>query len=323
MSALEEDSNAASAAAPAVAVEASDSNAAPPPLPPAANNAAGDNNNIQQDDTITTAPMIDLSPYFNTLIDSLHRNNDSLANSAPAAAAANGSNNNSNAPQLRSMMVSLLWNGVELIANAGRATFGQQQQNQQQGTQFVVDTVGGDNNDTTTAASSSTSSIFPPKFAAVYLYAVAQNIVALEEIVLQQERLTTADGTVMDVLDGGVSVKQVAEIISVSFKILCLGLLSLSYFYSTANVFTHTLFQQHQNKRLQALLQSFVIPETLFQRVVFCPHFPISSRAPDLIVELAVFMHLHHSIPNLCKSVFWLDNIAMLNHFYNLIPCTI
>jgi hypothetical protein len=153
----------------------------------------------------------------------LHRNNDNdtVANSAPAAAAAaataNGSNNSSNAPQLRSMMVSLLWNGVELIATAGRASFGQQQQNQQQGTQFVVETVGGDNYDTT-AAASSTSSIFPPKFAAVYLYAVAQNIVALEEIVLQQERLTTADGNVMDVLDGGVSVKQVAEIISVSFK---------------------------------------------------------------------------------------------------------
>ena len=219
MSALEEDSNAVAAEAPAVAVEADDSNAAPP-LPPAANNAA--DNNIQQDDTTTAAaPMIDLSPYFNTLIDSLHRNNDNgtVANSAPAAAAAaataNGNNNSSNAPQLRSMMVSLLWNGVELIANAGRASFGQQQQqNQQQGTQFVVETVGGDNNDTTT----STSSIFPPKFAAVYLYAVAQNIVALEEIVLQQERLTTADGTVMDVLDGGVSVKQVAEIISVSFQ---------------------------------------------------------------------------------------------------------
>ena len=74
--------------------------------------------------------------------------------------------------------------------------------------------MGGDNNDTTTTS----SSIFPPKFAAVYLYAVAQNIVALEEIVLQQERLTAADGNVMDVLDGGVSVKQVAEIISVSFK---------------------------------------------------------------------------------------------------------
>jgi hypothetical protein len=227
MSALEEDSNAVAAEAPAVAVEADDSNAAapPPPLPPAANNAA--DNNIQQDDTTTAAaPMIDLSPYFNTLIDSLHRNNDNgtVANSAPAAAAAaataNGSNSNSNAPQLRSMMVSLLWNGVELIATAGRASFGQQQQNQQQGTQFVVETVGGDNNDTTTAASSSTStsSIFPPKFAAVYLYAVAQNIVALEEIVLQQERLTTTDGNVMDVLDGGVSVKQVAEIISVSFK---------------------------------------------------------------------------------------------------------
>lgn len=217
MSALEEDdSNAAAEAAPAVAVEADDSNAAPPPpLPPAANNAA--DNNIQQDDTTTTAPMIELSPYFNTLIDSLHRNNDNVANSAPAAAAAaasaNGSTNSNNAPQLRSMMVSLLWNGVELIANAGRASFGQQQQNQQQGTQFVVETVGGDNNDTT-----STSSIFPPKFAAVYLYAVAQNIVAFEEIVLQQERLTTADGNVMDVLDGGVSVKQVAEIISVSFK---------------------------------------------------------------------------------------------------------
>jgi len=218
MSALEEDSNAVAAEAPAVAVEADDSNAAapPPPLPPAANNAA--DNNIQQDDTTTAAaPMIDLSPYFNTLIDSLHRNNDNdtVANSASAVATANGSNNSSNTPQLRSMMVSLLWNGVELIATAGRASFGQQQ-NQQHGTQFVVETVGGDNNDTT--AASSTSSIFPPKFAAVYLYAVAQNIVALEEIVLQQERLTTADGNVMDVLDGGVSVKQVAEIISVSFK---------------------------------------------------------------------------------------------------------
>ena len=218
MSALEQDSNAVAAEAPSVAVEADDSNAAPP-LPPAANNAAADNNIQQDDTTATAAPMIDLSPYFNTLIDSLHRNNDNVANSAPAAAAAaataNGNNNSSNAPQLRSMMVSLLWNGVELIANAGRASFGQQQQqNQQQGTQFVVETVGGDNNDTTT----STSSIFPPKFAAVYLYAVAQNIVALEEIVLQQERLTTADGTVMDVLDGGVSVKQVAEIISVSFQ---------------------------------------------------------------------------------------------------------
>ncbi len=250
MSALEEDSNAVAAAAPAVAIEADDSNAAAPPLPPAANNAAADNN-IQQDNTTTTAaPMIDLSPYFNTLIDSLHRSNDNVANSAPTAAAAATANGSNNTPQLRSMMVSLLWNGVELIANAGRASFGQQQQNQQQqgGTQFVVDTVGGDNNDTTTAASS-TSSIFPPKFAAVYLYAVAQNIVALEEIVLQQERLTTADGNVMDVLDGGVSVKQVAEIISVSFK----NLLSRDTFpfhcLSTANTFTHTTFQQQHHTK--------------------------------------------------------------------------
>ncbi len=188
-----------------------DNAAAAPPVPPAAEAAGGGggDNNVHQDNNNNNA-MMDLSPYFNTLIDTLHRNNDTQNN------AAGGDTNN--APQLRSMMVALLWNGVELIANAGRAaSFGSQQQQQGGGgALFAVDTIG--SSDSTNAASS--SSVLPSKFAAVYLYAVAQNIIALEEVVLQGQGFAVASGSagmVMDVLDGGVSIKQVAEIVSVSF----------------------------------------------------------------------------------------------------------
>mmetsp|Transcript_6985 Transcript_6985/g.11400 ORF Transcript_6985/g.11400 Transcript_6985/m.11400 type:complete len:661 (-) Transcript_6985:36-2018(-) len=135
--------------------------------------------------------MLDLSPYFNTLIDTLHRSNDS----ATAQNAAAG-----DAPQLRSMIVSLLWNGAEQISTAAGASFGQQPQGQ--GAFFAVDTFGGHSDNNAAAA------IFPPKFAAVYLYAVAQNIVALEEIV------QLGHEGVMNMMDGGISIKQVAEIVS-------------------------------------------------------------------------------------------------------------
>ena len=170
-------------------------NAAPPVPPAAAEAAAGGGGGGLGDNT-----MMDLSPYFNTLIDTLHRNNDTTQNAA-AAGANNNNNNNNNAPQLRSMMVSLLWNGAEQIAIAARASFAQQQPQGGQGAFFAVDTIGG----------RSDNAVLPPKFAAVYLYAVAQNIVALEEIVLQ-----AGQGVVMDVMDGGISIKQVAEIVSVS-----------------------------------------------------------------------------------------------------------
>ena len=178
-------------------VDANETNAAEnaaPPVPPAAAEAAAGGGGGGLGDN----RMMDLSPYFNTLIDTLHRNNDTTQN----AAAAGANNNNNNAPQLRSMMVSLLWNGAEQIAIAARASFAQQQPPQGgQGAFFAVDTIGG----------RSDNSFLPPKFAAVYLYAVAQNIVALEEIVLQ-----AGQGVVMDVMDGGISIKQVAEIVSVS-----------------------------------------------------------------------------------------------------------
>jgi len=167
-------------------------NAAPPVPPAAAEAAAGGGGGGLGDNR-----MMDLSPYFNTLIDTLHRNNDTTQN----AAAAGANNNNNNAPQLRSMMVSLLWNGAEQIAIAARASFAQQPPPQGgQGAFFAVDTIGGRTDN---------AAFLPPKFAAVYLYAVAQNIVALEEIVLQ-----AGQGVVMDVMDGGISIKQVAEIVS-------------------------------------------------------------------------------------------------------------
>ena len=175
-----------------------------PSAPPAAEAAVGGvrgNNTVQENNNA----MMDLSPYFNTLIDTLHRNNDNQQN---AAAAAGGTNNN-NAPQLRSMMVSLLWNGVELIATAGRASLGQQ------GALFAVDTIGG----------SSGGNSFPSKFAAVYLYAVAQNIVALEEVVLQGQGSIPGAG-LMDLADVGMSIKQVAEIVSVSVVVVVMKLVS-------------------------------------------------------------------------------------------------
>ena len=176
--------------------DANETNAAEnaaPPVPPAAAGGGGGGGGLGDN------RMMDLSPYFNTLIDTLHRNNDTTQNAAAAGA---NNNNNNNAPQLRSMMVSLLWNGAEQIAIAARASFAQQPPPQGgQGAFFAVDTIGG----------RSDNSFLPPKFAAVYLYAVAQNIVALEEIVLQ-----AGQGVVMDVMDGGISIKQVAEIVSVS-----------------------------------------------------------------------------------------------------------
>ena len=179
---------------------ADNDNAAPPAAEAAVGGVRG-NNTVQENNNA----MMDLSPYFNTLIDTLHRNNDNQQN---AAAAAGGTNNN-NAPQLRSMMVSLLWNGVELIATAGRASLGQQ------GALFAVDTIGG----------SSGGNSFPSKFAAVYLYAVAQNIVALEEVVLQNQGSIPGAG-LMDLADVGMSIKQVAEIVSVSVVVVVMKLVS-------------------------------------------------------------------------------------------------
>lgn len=172
-------------------------NPAAPPLPPAAQaEAAGGA------DPIIDNAAFDLSPYFNTLIDALH----------PTFAGGNdNNNNNNNAMQFRSVFVSLLWNGAEQIATAASATFGQQSLGGLGAAAFAVDVMGGQNeHDIATAAS-----FFSPKFAAVYLYAVAQNIVSLEEIVLREASLS-GQGLQMDVGDGGISTKQVVEIVGVS-----------------------------------------------------------------------------------------------------------
>jgi len=253
--------------------------------------AAAYNNNARNSEVHNDDAMMDLSPYFNTLIDTLYRNND-MQN---AAAGGDNSNNSSNAPQLRSMMVSLLWNGVELIANAGRASLGS---DQHQGALFAVDTIGGGSDNT--AASASSCYLLPPKFAAVYLYAVAQNIVALEEVVLQGQGLAAnSAGMVMDVLDGGVCIKQVADIISVRddlgrlitvFARVCDIFTSTSAYMSIlishpafVLVHLHSLQSINQNiifYRLQALLPFFASLETLFPKLASYPHSPTSLKAP-------------------------------------------
>lgn len=188
--------------------------AAPPVVPPAAEaEAAAGGGNAAAGPVDNT--MFDLSPYFNTLIDTLHRSNDTVQN---AAAAAGGTNNNNHALQLRSILVSLLWNGAEQIATAANATsFGQQSQGGLGATTFAVDIIGGQSssdNDNAPAAAA-IASFFPSKFAAVYLYAVAQNIVALEDIVLR-EASASSQGLEMDLGDGGISTTQVVEIVRVS-----------------------------------------------------------------------------------------------------------
>ena len=213
---------------------------AAPPLPPPEDEAARGGGGDLGDNA-----MLDLSPYFNTLIDTLHRSNENAANQNAAA----GENNaNNNAPQLRSMISSLLWNGAEQIATATRASF-----QGQGGSLFAVDTFGGQNNNNVAAAVAA-AAIFPPKFAAVYLYAVAQNIDALEEIVQVGHQ-----GAVMD---GGISIKQVAEIVSVSVR----DLLSVTFERLVKQMLTLficilTLLLSITN-RLLALLQYFAILET-------------------------------------------------------------
>ena len=200
----------------AVAADANETivgdNVAAPPVPPAAEvEAAGGGSGAGG---LVDNTAFDLSPYFNTLIDTLHRSNDAVQNSV-AAAAGGTNNNNNNALQLRSILVSLLWNGAEQIATAAQANFGQQLQGL--GAAFAVDIIGGQS-DNDNAAAATTASFFPPKFAAVYLYAVAQNIVALEEIVRLEASLSSQGLVSMDVADGGISIKQVVEIVRVSVE---------------------------------------------------------------------------------------------------------
>mmetsp|Transcript_17703 Transcript_17703/g.27764 ORF Transcript_17703/g.27764 Transcript_17703/m.27764 type:complete len:689 (+) Transcript_17703:90-2156(+) len=205
----------------AVAADANETivgdNVAAPPVPPAAEvEAAGGGSGAGG---LVDNTAFDLSPYFNTLIDTLHRSNDAVQNSVAAAAAGGTNNNNNNALQLRSILVSLLWNGAEQIATAAQANFGQQLQGLEAA--FAVDIIGGQS-DYDNAAAATTASFFPPKFAAVYLYAVAQNIVALEEIVRLEASLSSQGLVSMDVADGGISIKQVVEIVrAASIAAIC------------------------------------------------------------------------------------------------------
>ncbi len=216
----------------AVAADANETivgdNVAAPPVPPAAAEveAAGGGSGAGG---LVDNTAFDLSPYFNTLIDTLHRSNDAAQNSV-AAAAGGPNNNNNNALQLRSILVSLLWNGAEQIATAAQANFGQQLQGL--GAAFAVDIIGGQSDNDNAAAAN--ASFFPPKFAAVYLYAVGQNIVALEEIVRLEASLSSQGLVSMDVADGGISIKQVVEIVRVSveevFVETCVWLLMMFWF---------------------------------------------------------------------------------------------
>lgn len=210
---------------------------AAPPLPPPDEAARGGGGDLGDN------AMLDLSPYFHTLIDTLHRSNENAANQN---AAAEENNVNNNAPLLRSMISSLLWNGAEQIATATRASF-----QGQGGSLFAVDSFGGQSNNNVAAVAA--AAIFPPKFAAVYLYAVAQNIDALEEIVQVGHQ-----GAVMD---GGISIKQVAEIISVSVR----DLLSVTFEHlvkQMLTLFICILTLILITNRLLALLQYFATLET-------------------------------------------------------------
>ena len=220
----------------------------PPPLPSAAADEAASggggvfgDKEVSVGDEATAAMMEDLAPYFSALVDSLHRNNDANNNNNNNSATNNDTSSSNSAAQSRSLMVSLLWNGVELITaaaaaggprgignnyiNIGDGSIVSGHHEQQgaaaagsRGTFFIVD------HDHVVSGASFSAMTFPPKFAAVYLFAVAQNIVALEEVVLQQMmglgRAGGGGGAVMDVLEGGISVKQVAEIVSVSCRLL-------------------------------------------------------------------------------------------------------
>jgi len=137
----------------------------------------------------------DLSTYFATLRNTLQRQN---GNSATGG--------------VRSSMVVLLWDGVSPIVEAGNAAgrnnFGFED----------VSAVGGN-----ASAAGGGRAAMSPNQAALYLYAVAQNIVALEAAVLGSRPpnalFAAAAGGMMDGMGpsnvgGGVTAKQVAEIIS-------------------------------------------------------------------------------------------------------------